>query len=55
MILIYSDNIMHEEEEKIVDEMIEYFELKKSLSIVYSQWSKSILALYTQGQALIDL
>jgi len=55
MALIYSDNYLHKEEKKILDTMIKSFELNESLSVIYAQWSKSILALYVQGQALIDL
>jgi len=53
--LVYSDNILHSEEKRVLDLMIKNFRLKKSLVVIYSQWSKSILALYAQGQALIDL
>lgn len=55
MALIYSDSILHEEEKKILDELIKEFGLNPSLAIVYGEWAKSILALYIQGQALIDL
>ncbi len=55
MALIYSDNYLHKEEKKILDTMIKSFKLNESLSVIYAQWSKSILALYVQGQALIDL
>ena len=55
MTLVYSDDFLHDEEKKVLDKMTKTFKLKKSLSVIYSQWSKSILALYIQGQALIDL
>lgn len=55
MALVYSDNILHDEERKILNTMIEKFKMKKSLAIVYGEWAKSILALYVQGEALIDL
>ncbi len=55
MALVYSDNILHKEEKKVLDVMISKFKLSKALSSVYAEWSKSILALSTQGQALIDL
>ncbi len=55
MALIYSDSILHEEEKKILDELIHEFGLNPSLAIVYGEWAKSILALYIQGQALIEL
>lgn len=55
MTLIYSDSILHKEERKILDELINEFSLNPSLAIVYGEWAKSILALYIQGQALIEL
>ncbi len=55
MALIYSDNILHDEEKKVLNLMMKKFKMKKSLSIVYGEWAKSILALYIQGEALIDL
>lgn len=55
MALVYSDDFLHDEEKKVLDKMIKNFKLKKYLSVIYSQWRKSILALYIQGQALIDL
>ena len=55
MALVYSDDILHSEEKKVLELMIKNFKLKESLAVIYSQWSKSILALYIQGQALIDL
>lgn len=55
MALVYSDNILHKEEKKVLDVMISKFKLSEALSTVYAEWSKSILALSTQGQALIDL
>ncbi|RLA79443.1 MAG: hypothetical protein DRG78_12950 [Epsilonproteobacteria bacterium] len=55
MALVYSDDILHIEEKKVLTTMIKQFGLKDSLAVIYSQWSKSILALYIQGQALIDL
>ncbi len=55
MALVYSDNVLHDEEKKVLDVMIKKFGIKKSLSIVYGEWAKSILALYIQGKSLIDL
>ncbi len=55
MALIYSDNYLHIEEKKVLDTIIEKFGLNKALSIVYAEWAKSILALYIQGNALIEL
>jgi len=55
MALVYSDNILHKEEEKILKTMTKKFGLSSSLSIVYGEWAKAILALYIQGEALIEL
>lgn len=53
--LIYADDFLHEEERKVLEKVLEEFELNYNLSIVYTQWAKSMLALYTQGNALIEL
>ncbi len=55
MALIYSDDFLHEEERKVLEKVLEEFDLNYNLSIVYTQWAKSMLALYTQGNALIEL
>ena len=55
MALIYSDGILHEEEKKILDFLIEKFDVSSSLSDVYKEWSISILSLYKQGEALVAL
>jgi hypothetical protein len=55
MALVYSDNILHEEEQKILDAMIKEFDLEPALAVVYSEWSKAILSLSVQGEALIRL
>jgi len=55
MALIYSDNILHTEEQKILDILIETYEFNSTLSIVYGEWTKAILALHVQGEALLEL
>lgn len=55
MALIYSDNILHEEEKKILDVMVDKFELNTVIVDIYTQWSKSILALTIQGEALLHI
>ncbi len=55
MALIYSDDFLHEEERKVLEKVLEEFDLNYNLSIVYTQWAKSMLALYIQGNALIEL
>ncbi|MDW1821581.1 TerB family tellurite resistance protein [Vibrio sp. Vb1018] len=55
MALIYADNILSVEEQSLIDQMIEHFELNPNLAIVYREWAKSILSLFVQGEALIHL
>ncbi len=55
MALIYSDSYLHEEEEKVLIAMVEKFKLPFSLTLVYGEWTKAMLALYNQGNALIEL
>lgn len=55
MALIYSDDILHKEEKKILDAIVEKFELNHTLIDVYTQWSKAILALTVQGEALLHI
>lgn len=55
MALIYSDDFLHEEERIVLEKVLEEFDLNYNLSIVYTQWAKSMLALYIQGNALIEL
>ncbi|CAA6815796.1 MAG: Unknown protein [uncultured Campylobacterales bacterium] len=55
MALIYSDDILHEGEKKILNTMIERFQLNNTIADVYTQWSKSILALTIQGEALLHI
>ncbi len=54
MALVYSDGVEQEEQE-ILNVMSEKFNIDEALSIVYAEWSKSILAIVNQGQALIRL
>ncbi len=55
MALIYSDNILHKEEKRILDKMAEKFGVSGAILDVYTQWSKSILALTSQGEALLHI
>jgi tellurite resistance protein len=54
MALIYSDGL-HNEEQKILEVIMIEYNISEALYIVYSEWSKSILAVSNQGQALIKL
>ncbi len=55
MALIYADDFLHEGERVVLEKMLEEFDLNYNLSIVYTQWAKAMLSLYTQGNALIEL
>ncbi len=55
MALIYSDNFLHEEERKVLEKILEEFNLNYHLATVYGEWAKAILSLYIQGNALIEL
>ncbi len=55
MALIYSDDFLHEEERKVLEKLLEEFDLNYNFSVVYTQWAKSMLALYIQGNALIEI
>jgi len=55
MALVYADGIVAREEEELIKQMIEQFDLNPNLAVVYREWSKSILSLFIQGEALIHL
>lgn len=55
MALIYSDDFLHEEERIVLEKILEEFDLSYNLSIVYSEWAKTMLSLYKQGNALVNL
>jgi len=55
MALIYSDDFLHEEERVVLEKILEEFDLSYNLSIVYTEWAKTMLSLYKQGNALISL
>jgi len=55
MALIYADNFLHEEERKVLEKILEEFDLSYHLSIIYAEWAKTMISLYRQGSALIEL
>lgn len=55
MALIYTDDMLHKEEKKILNIMIKKFGLSHAIADIYTQWSKSILALTIQGEALLHI
>ena len=55
MALVYSDNILHQSEEEILEKIVNKFNLNPKLALVYAEWSKAMLSLTNQGIALIEL
>jgi hypothetical protein len=55
MAIIYSDDYLHEEERVVLEKILEEFDLNYNLSIVYTEWDKTMLSLYKQGNALINI
>jgi len=55
MALVYADGVVAKEENELIKQMIEQFDLNPNLAVVYREWSKSILSLFVQGEALIHL
>ena len=55
MALIYSDDYLHEGERIVLEKILEEFDLSYNLSIVYTEWAKTMLSLYKQGNALINI
>ena len=55
MALIYSDDSLHAGEREVLEKILEEFDLSYSLSIVYTEWAKTMLSLYKQGNALLDI
>jgi hypothetical protein len=55
MALVYEDNILHKEEQKVLDAMLKTFNINQSMALVYGEWSKAMMALCIQGEALIRL
>ncbi|MEA2050677.1 MAG: TerB family tellurite resistance protein [Campylobacterota bacterium] len=53
--IVYADSIMHPAEKEIIDIMVDTWDINSNLVIVYGEWSKSLLSLSIQGEALLDL
>jgi uncharacterized tellurite resistance protein B-like protein len=53
--IVYSDNIMHPAEKEIIDTIVDTWNLNSSLVTVYGEWSKSLLSLQIQGEALLEV
>ena len=55
MVLVYADGRLAPQESLVIDRFVAHCDMNPSLSIIYKEWAKSILSLYTQGEALIHL
>lgn len=55
MALIYADGEVAKQEQQLLNDMIAHFGLNPNLAIIYREWAKNILSLFTQGEALIHL
>jgi uncharacterized tellurite resistance protein B-like protein len=53
--LIYADDFIHEEERIVLEKMMQEFDINPNLVVIYKEWAKSMLSLFTQGNALINL
>jgi len=53
--IVYTDSIMHPAEKEIIDTIVDVWKINSSLVIVYGEWSKNLLSLHIQGDALLDL
>jgi len=53
--IVYTDSIMHEGEKEIIDTLVDTWKINSSLVVVYGEWSRSLLSLYIQGEALLEL
>ena len=55
MVLVYADGRLAKQESQVIDRFVAHCDMNPSLSIIYKEWAKSIISLYTQGEALIHL
>ncbi len=55
MALVYSDDVLHHEEAKVIDKMVEVFGLDSNIAKLYQEWTKNILAVTKQGELLLEL
>jgi hypothetical protein len=53
--IVYTDNIMDLPEKIIIDTIVDTWGINSSLVVVYGEWSRNLLSLYIQGEALLDL
>ncbi len=60
MALVFAEHVahfdnIHKEEKRVIEEMIKAFHLTQNHALIYSEWTKAVLSLTTQGRALIEL
>ena len=53
--LVYADERLAAKEQRLLDKLVERFDMNPYLSTIFKEWAKSVLSLYTQGEALIHL
>lgn len=53
--IINNDNIITPIEKEMLDTIVDTWNINSSLVVVYSEWSKNLLSLYVQGEALLEL
>lgn len=53
--IVYNDNVMTSIEKEIIDTIVDIWNINSSLVVVYAEWSKNLLSLYVQGEALLEL
>ena len=55
MALIYADNQVDEEEEKFIKDLCDKFGISRQQAQIYEEWTKTMLALYRQGELFINV
>ncbi len=53
--IIYNDGVITNIEKELLDTIVDTWNINSSLVVVYGEWSKSLLSLYVQGEALLEL
>jgi len=53
--IIYNDGVITNIEKDLLDTIVDTWNINSSLVVVYAEWSKSLLSLYVQGEALLEL
>jgi len=53
--LIYSDNIIHSSEERIINLIAKKFNLDSTKLTLYKEWAKTILSVTNQGELLLKI